>query len=116
MRKMKLQKPKKHSRSSYDYHECQDYLQAKYGYNERDYSKKFHDGKYDETRPSRDFWHWLLDQGYPIHNGTYIWFQRENWEELNENNPEEAWVKTIYGYYLDEFADRDGSLEMWVEW
>jgi hypothetical protein len=36
--RFKAVKPKKHTIEYYDYHECRDYLQEKYGYNERDYA------------------------------------------------------------------------------
>jgi hypothetical protein len=41
MNKMnKIEKPQKTKRSAYDYNECSNYLQKKYGYNERDYAGK----------------------------------------------------------------------------
>lgn len=163
-------KPKKVNRAAiYDYHECRDYLQKKYGYNERDYSKH-HDhfqtyekvtgdahpyydypsesnGKFYVKRTSakrvevtkdeyeaewklvhdhfkrfqqweqhnpaplyQDFWHWVTDN-HEVSNGSTICFSREELEEIKE-----PWVRTIYGYYIEEFADEEGSLEMEIYW
>ena len=108
----KLIKPQPTTRTAYDYHECRDYLQKKYKYNERDYAKKFVTGS-TMGEPYQDFWHWVVDHN-DISNGCLITFSRETL-----NNPDfdgDQWVKTIYGYYLTEFADDNGELLMWVWW
>ena len=64
----------------------------------------------------KDFWHWVCDH-YEIHNGCFITFSQEtldSYEGHDDGMPE--WVKTIYGYYLKEFADENGEVEMYVSW
>lgn len=146
-------KPKKKSRQSYDYSECRDFLEEKYGYSERDYlgryafgnkavekvskkygkswyttiptdfneqeklaSEEYHKIMLDEPEYC-DFWHWVCDHCYNVSNGCYITFSREcleSYKDDDEGMP--PFVKQIYSYYLDEFADKNGELEMWVEW
>lgn len=57
-----------------------------------------------------DFWHWVVDN-YEIHNGCYITFSRETYDAIKED-----WVKTIYGYYLTEFENKNGEIDFRVEW
>lgn len=139
-------KPKTKKRTFLDYHECRDYLQEKYKYDERDYggqekfekkvlagiNKKYGDSWYttapkDFTKKQKeahdlyrrmmknepeylDFWHWVVDN-YEVHNGSFISFSKEALGcEMKD------WQKEIYKHYLDEFADENGELEMWVEW
>lgn len=146
----KLVKPKKTFKGTYLYNECRNYLQFKYGYQERDYgrryefegnllkefNKKYKDDSWFHEVPSNhtpeqmkiadeyslamknrpeylDFWHWVVDH-YDIHNGCFIVFD-SSW--LNcDNDLIESWQKEIYKYYIDEFADENGELEMWVSW
>lgn len=104
-----LDKPKKKSRSYYDYIQCRDYLQAKYNYLERDYAGKFANGKLN-GKPYLDFWHWVLDN-HEVHNGCEILFSKEELETI-----EKPWVKEIYQRYIDEFADKKGELTLYVWW
>lgn len=105
-----LIKPQKRVRSCYDYRECRDYLQQKYGYDERDYAGKYRGNGVRDDVEYLDFWHWVVEN-HEIHNGCYVVFGRNR--EL-QNDP--AWVKKIYSRYLDEFADENGELEMYVWW
>ncbi len=114
-KKVKLEKPEKTTESYHDYHKCRDYLQAKFGYDERDYMGKFRKGKGKITGergevPYLDFWRWVIDN-YEIHNGCFVTFDRDALNEIDQD-----WIKTIYKNYLDEFADEKGELRMYVWW
>lgn len=108
-------KPTKKLKTYYDYNECCDYLQKKYKYNERDYSGRWKDKSKspDDTKPEQSFWRWLIDH-FDIHDGCFIVFSKE---ELDDPDLDaEDWVREIYKRYLDEFADENGELEMYVWW
>jgi hypothetical protein len=109
---LELKKPERVNKSFYVYNQCRDYLQDKYGYNERDYAKPLfgQEGwhKNWQERP-QDFWYWVCKH-YQITNGCFIVFTKDVLEEIKED-----WVRTIYKFYLDEFGT-NGILEMWVEW
>ena len=114
-------KPVKRTRTFYEYLECRDYLQEKYGYDERDYASRNKAveviGKrrrFDGSRPYQDFWHWVVET-YQIHNGCFVTFSRDA-DALRELPTDKQWVREIYQRYLDEFADEDGELLMFVEW
>ncbi len=118
MSKDKTTKPKKKKKEYYDYLEVRDYLQDKYGYDERDYAGKYAKKKGIETpegepTPYLDFWHWVVDN-YDIHNGCYITFSSDRLEEICEEK--NGWIKEIYKRYIDEFADKNGELLMYVWW
>lgn len=108
-------KPGKRRRDYYDYNECRDYLQARYGYKERDYAGRYTGSgaslRLDDGKPYLDFWHWVVEN-YDVRNGCFITFTRERLEEGGM----EDWVREIYTRYLDEFADEKGELEMWCWW
>ena len=106
-----MEKPQKKTKEYYDYYECCRYLEKKYEYQERDYLGKFKNGKCDDNIEYLDFWHWVIDH-YEIHNGCFITFC----EDAMDYTEEEEWIKTIYGYYIEEFADENGDLEMYVSW
>lgn len=113
-----MNKPEKKTKSYYKYNECRDYLQKKYGYQERDYAGKFKnrgtkDVELNEDLLYQDFWHWVIKH-YQVCNGCFITFSREYLEEDAEES--EDWVLEIYKHYIDEFADEDGMLEMYVSW
>ncbi len=59
-----------------------------------------------------DFWHWVVDH-HEIHNPCYITFSKE---QFNEMTKEPEWIQKIYGYYLKEFANKNGEVEMEVSW
>lgn len=93
----------------YDYDECSNYLQDKYKYDERDYIGRYKEWGVDATKPYLDFWHWIIANN-EVSNGCFIDFTKGVLDEIQEN-----WVKTIYKYYLDEFAE-NGKLKMFVSW
>lgn len=114
-----LKKPeKKHRAPIYDYNQCRSYLEAKYGYDERQYGREYQvldNGLKACTNPEQeyqDFWWWVVKKYSPVRDGT-ITFHREN---LNEMGHEPEWIRKIYTYYLDEFADETGRLDLLTAW
>jgi hypothetical protein len=107
-----LDKPQEKIGKYYDYIECCNYLQEKYKYDELNYAgKKFTD---DNEIPYLNFWHWVIDN-YEISNGCFITFNKEVLEN-GSFREDQKWAKEIYKLYIDEFADKDGELEMYVWW
>lgn len=109
-----MQKPQKYTKVYYDYNECREYLEKKYGYDERDYLGKYPKNIKQKIRDVKylDFWHWVIDH-HDINNECFITFSQET---LDEEYDMEDWQKEIYKRYLDEFADKNGELEMYVWW
>lgn len=109
-------KPKKQTKGYYDYNQCRNYLQDKYNYDERDYAKKYYRNKKNKItkvnndKPYLDFWCWVLDN-YTINNGCFITFYKNDIKQIKED-----WIKEIYSHYIDEFADENGELEMYIWW
>lgn len=94
-------KNQKIKKEYYDYNELRDYLQDKYNYDEWDYAGKYSKRKgvstpEGEVVPYLDFWHWVVEN-YDIHNGCYITFHSERFEEIGENK---GWIKEIYKTYI----------------
>lgn len=60
-----------------------------------------------------DFWDFIIDH-YDVSNGCDIVLS----EEFLEDNKDrmEDWQIKIYGYYLQEFADKNGELRLYVSW
>lgn len=113
-----MDKPQKKTKSFYDYLKCSEYLEKKYNYKEHDYAGKYKwEGnkivEYNENVPHLNFWHYVCDH-YNISNGCFITFSKEFLDDNNSNMPE--FVKKIYNYYLDEFADENGEIEFLVSW
>lgn len=103
-RKTKLVKPKIQTTSFYDYIECRDYLQRKFGYDERDFSGKF--THRSESAPYQDFWHFVCDKFEPT-NGDLIVFSNDTRRLCNED-----WQKDILEHYLAEFGDKKNNREV----
>jgi hypothetical protein len=115
-----MNKPvKKEHESHYDYNECQDWIESKYGYKVRDYLGKFTYYKngspkgFNENIKYLDFWHWITDN-FDIHNGSYFLFSKDDLNNYRKSEPE--WVKRIYNDFLTEFADENGEIEFYVWW
>ena len=105
-------KPKEKTKTAYDYNECRDWLQAKYGYDERDYAGKYASPIPNPSAPYQDFWHFVLDQT-PVHNGCYINIE-DSW--LEDAAP---WQREIINRYLDHFGTTGDGYRcalFWVEW
>lgn len=108
-----MDKPQPKTLIYYDYHECRNYLQEKYGYNERDYAGHF--TTHNNIKPYLNFWHWLIDHE-EISNGSYVTFSRENLAEWKVDEVIPDWAAEIYTRYLDEFADALGTVEFCTYW
>lgn len=108
-----MDKPiKRHHIYAYDYTECSNYLQARDGYDERDYLGKFH-GHPDA--PYYDFWHWVLDKAPDIHSGS-TFTMCESWGKHAE-----PWQQEILAKYLETFGEADTAngeryIDFYVWW
>jgi hypothetical protein len=101
------QKPiKRHHLFAYDYHECSTYLQARDGYDERDYAGTFQ-GHPDA--PYQDFWHFVLDKDCEIRNHS-VFVMYESWRKEAE-----PWQQEILLKYLETFGERDDDGERFIE-
>lgn len=104
-------KPEKNARAPiYDWDECVKYVQKKYDFKITDFAGKFKDEKVNHDVEYQNFWHWLCEFS-EIHNGGTFCMWKDTWESL-----EEGWIKTIYGYFIEEFADEAGAIEFEVSW
>lgn len=109
-----MDKPLANTVVYYNYHECRDYLQKKYGYDERNYQRQpVTPGSHYTT--SKDFWLWLCDHE-DIHNGGYVTFSQEILAEWQADEAIPDWAAEIYTHYLDEFADDLGTVEFCTWW
>ena len=97
-----MKKPTKHENRCYDYHECKEYLQAKYRYDERDYAGKYRDAGLTDDIPYQDFWHFVVETG-EVTNGK-VFTMSERWMEDATD-----WQKWILERYFSEFGEPDGS-------
>jgi len=106
-----MKKPTPHTRIALDYHECRDYLQQKYNYNENDYANKFGKSKV-EGAPYQNFWHWLI---YLVeaHNGSYFVMYKDFLDELDD---EDDYRRIILNHYFNEFGNGEDAIEFWVSW
>ena len=52
---------------------------------------------------------------FDIHNGCYITFTKSELDYLLTSDTPE-WISTVYKWFLDDFADSNGELEMYVDW
>jgi len=114
----KMEKPQSKIKQYYDYHECRNYLQEKYGYDERDFSNQATKG--GREAQTLDFWYWVIEHD-DIHNGCFVIFSKEilededtDWTEIDDKFGN--WQKEIYQHYIDEFADENGEVEFYVWW
>lgn len=89
-------KPEKrvHQDALLDYHECAEFISDKLGY--------------DIDDAKGNFWHWVIENN-EVRNRDTLYFYRD--EDINED-----WVKPIFQAFIDEFADEEGTVAMWVEW
>jgi hypothetical protein len=105
-----MKKPNEKTRQYYDYHECQDYLQKKYGYDERNYADHKFTGKPDDA-PYQDFWHFVIEMTN-LNNGTFI-YMNNDWLE----SAKEPWQKEIIEHYLSEFGKgKNREVQFFVAW
>jgi len=108
-----LRKPaKRHHIAAYDYHECRDYLQARDGYDERDYAGTF--AGHPEA-PYQDFWHFVLTQAPHICSEGAFFVMEDAWAV-----DAEPWQQAIVRTYLDAFGETDADgercIDFYVAW
>jgi hypothetical protein len=103
-----LKKPVEKVKRYYDYNECRDYLQKKYGYDERNYGKKAK----NKFGHGKDFWgSFVILMAPNIENGSY--FQMSNEWLIGS----EDWQKEILEHYLSEFGTGENRIiEFYAIW
>lgn len=109
----KLQKPKQHTKTYWDYHEVEHYLEQLHGKDFRDYYGKYKSGKsgYNKSIEYCDWWHWICDLN-EVRNGSFITLPDISYLE----DPEvPSWKKEIMQYFIDFLGD-DYEERLWVEW
>jgi len=109
-----MNKPVKRVHEYYDYNECRNYLEEKYGYDERDYANKLTargigSKADDDSVPYQDFWHYICDCT-DIYNGCDFTMYSDWMDDA------EDWQKEILQHYFDEFGDENGEIEFNVLW
>lgn len=109
-----LEKPQPKTQVAYDWHECAEFINEKYGINIRDYAGKYSNPG-DKSMPYLDFWHWIVDH-YDVHNGSYFHFDREDLKLEQEESCIAPWQGDIYQKFIDEFGDENGYIKFFVEW
>ena len=92
---------------AYDYHECRDYLQARDGYNERDYAGKF-TGNFQA--PYQDFWHFVIAKCPHIRSAGCEFVMHEGWKK-----DAEPWQHDILLKYLDTFGQIHNAGERFID-
>lgn len=95
-----MEKPKIRILEYYDYNDCADYIEDKYGLQLRNYETPY--GK-------RDFWMWLVQKCDLTINGQHLTlieeYVNEEWnEEYNEPPEEDEWKYYLAGIFFDEFG------------
>ncbi len=96
-----MNKPKIKKVEYMDYSECCDYLEKKFGYEERNYKKHRYDlaDGHPDNPPYCDFWHWVCDR-FNISNGSSFSFSNDSLDSV-----EEDWQSEILEHYLAEFGE-----------
>ncbi len=108
-------KPKKpvkkyNTHKMYNFHECRDYIEAKYKIQTRGYPN-YEFGK-ENAYPYQDFWHWLLEHdACDIHNPDTFLMETARYME-EEETP--VWVKEILKMFQDEFEEEE--IEFYISW
>lgn len=93
----------------YDYHQCRDWLQKKYGYCERDYAGKRYGPNPNPDAEYLDFWHFVVDMT-DLNNGEII-VMDDSWKE-----DAAPWQIEIIDRYLDHFGVDQRSVKLLCEW
>jgi len=108
-----LEKPTKKQTEFYDYHECSEYLEKKYGYDERNYAgKTWESGSDGYDRPYQDFWHWVCEMSDLSNDSMLV--MNSWWGESATD-----WQREILERYIDEFGEGDNEdkyILFWVSW
>ena len=98
---------------AYAYHECRDYLQARDGYDERDYAGTF---RGHPQAPYQDFWHFVLEQAPHLCSEGACFTMDDSWTV-----DVEPWQRAIVLKYLETFGQADSSdgaryIDFYVWW
>jgi len=105
-----MNKPTPETKTYYNYNECRDYIQTKYGYDVDNFAGRKFTGKPDDP-PLLSFWDFLVGV-FEINNGTFIYLDRDT----IKNAPKE-WQKKILNDFLTEFSSGENQeLCLLVSW
>jgi hypothetical protein len=100
-----VDKPKPKTMKYWDYSECRNYVELKYGFTERDYAGRF-TPKSNPEAPYQDFWHFVVDRA-PIRTNGQFFTMHDEWKDGAE-----PWQQEIIEKYLIEFGKEvDGQRE-----
>lgn len=102
----------------YDFIECRDYLQTKYGFDMRDYAGYWKNRRKKNPPPHQDFWHWMCDH-FEISNGCDFFMSQEDLDshiEYPGSTPMEQWQIDIYKLFLKEFGGKNKEIHFEVSW
>ncbi len=99
-----MNKPNKHTKSAYDYHECAQYVESILGYELRDTLGVFTHNR--DGVEHRDFWLFLVNSLDHISNGSYF-----SMEYLKEDSVQ--WAQDILEVFYKEFGE---DATYWVDW
>lgn len=105
-----MEKPVPQPHAALDYHQCRDYLQEKYKYNENDYARRVGKDKV-ENAPYLNFWHFLIEWA-EISNGAFF-EMHDNW---TYGFAPDDYRKIILKLYFKEFGEGKHTITFWVEW
>ena len=100
-----MKRPLPQNITSYDYHECEAYIEYKCCKELRDYAGHFK----DDSKPYQDFWHWICETK-EIHNGCYFWLSRDDIED-DDDMPD--FINEIITMFCNEFGD---EIYLYVSW
>ena len=90
----------------YDFRRAMEWISRKYQINQDDLCGWAE----DKSKPYRSFWAWLT-MNQTVEDGSFIVFSREMCDTIQEE-----WARTVYGYYLDEFAQEKNRVLFWYDW
>lgn len=100
----------------YDWDDIITAVEEKYGFDHRDYAKRYSTDTVNPDAPYQDFWHWLLENTFhDCKNGeifNYINFV-EIYNDRVAAGKDEAWVLEILKILADEIGDRELSILCW---
>lgn len=67
--------------------------------------------KGNET-PYQNFWHWVCEVKEVSRGGSVVFYD----DDFEGSAPEDEWKKKIHGWFMEEFANGEDSLEMETDW
>jgi len=103
-----MRKPEKVAVWAYEFEECRKYIEKKHKVDIRNFAGKTYDP--DNGKPYQDFWH-SLNNWHGTYGDTLVMHAEILEDEYHDMLD---WERTIYQWFIDEFADEDGRIDFWV--